>query len=144
MHEQFADYLQAIDFTEAAYLERLDQALSVLTALLPAREIVAIVIEDSMDVEGNRTYLHLCALTDTSAAFADNFLHAGVFSVAPHKSSTGWRATTQDFTPGETTKDSRLRIDVARADAQWTWEVTGANCQHAWDTFVAHVVPQLI
>jgi hypothetical protein len=144
-YNNFADYLDSIGLTQTAYTDRARLCFKRLVDVLPTSPVAALV-EDAVDEEGARKFLHLAVITDGFIGFAQDFVRADHLVLSPLLLGPYGTLTikSSEFDRKRATASSRLFIGVVpEAPQSWSIEVTGNNCDHAWKVFKENIQPQL-
>ena len=144
MYEQFKEYFDSIGLTQDAFVERTKLALATLAEVMP-EPIVEVIVEDVVDEEGNRSYLHLGGVSENFIGFVENFIHTSDNAfIGPMGPASNLRVTKQAFDFKEATKESRLQVHVViGASTNWNIQTTGSNCEHAWRLVQEQLRPRM-
>jgi hypothetical protein len=147
MIKRFADYLSSIGMTEKAYVARVEECLTLLTEIAPER-LQEIVIEDIVQEDGTRQYLHLNAFTSNHLLGMDNFLSGDtvqMYRLTRRVVSLQTSATNFDFKTGTTRSRIHIvfRLESHAPGTGWVLQGSGTNAAHIWRITKERVRPQL-
>jgi hypothetical protein len=145
--KRFTDYLTLIGMTEKAFVSRVEHGLARLNAVSPER-IDDIVVEDLVQEDGTRRYLHISAFSKNYIHDVDSFLtQDGVTVYSLAAGVIRMRVDTTNYEFEKAKAESRIHVDFTlarhRAETSWTLQGTGSNCDHVWSIVKKYITPRL-
>jgi hypothetical protein len=147
MTKRFADYLSSIGMAEEAYIARVEQCLALMTEVAPER-LQEILVEDVVQEDGTRQYIHLNAFTANYILGVSFFLTGD--TVEMYRLTAGvthLSVSAINFDFKEPTAQSRILVNFSLAahppGGSWALQASGVNAAHAWRISKERVRPQL-
>jgi hypothetical protein len=144
----FDAYLSSIGFTATPFVARFEDVLGRLRVISP-EEIIDVIIEDAIDSEGVRTYMHLIGFTTKNIVGSTNFLTTDDFTVASiTRQVSAVRFYSTDFDYLKAGPNSRINVYVEIAHRapgnNWTVSGTQENCEAIVAAVLKYVLPNMI
>jgi hypothetical protein len=144
MKRAFLDYLKSVDLTQKAFIARVETALA-RTEALTGEKVERIIIEDAIDQEGTRQYLHFVAFTSQFLATISEFATETELSLYPLDNNIHvLRVAVTDYEVGKPTTTSRIHVEFDIGSHEgWTLQGTRENCDVIWEAVQERVRPNL-
>jgi len=144
--QKFSDYLSSIGITERAYIDRVEACLNAMNIVAPT-PITDLIVEDIIQEDGTRQYLHLVGIAGSFLVSFNFFLTAEKVSV--HALSRGvvrLSATTTNYDYTAAKPESRILVDFViggEPEGGWQLQASGANVDAVWEFTKSHLRTQM-
>ena len=144
MKKEFLDYFRSIGITAEVLLERIEEVYEFCSLICPD-EIVDVFVDDYIEKDGTRKYVHLSFFSDSYSIGARNFLTDDDIIMVPiRKKVSYYIIKKEDYDFERATEKSRLHMTfILDIGTDGEFKASKENCDYLKLIFLKHIKSNL-